>query len=150
MPNRPCFTPPPVYTSVGTSSVELLCGTFHGESLKGLNRESRHHRGLFRGCFHGHVRGVLSWAFSLPCPSFPCFFLEKGKENHQKNKDFFTPTEPLKSLEKERKTLKKTRNSSQGKKNKEFHKNKERKGRVERDIPRFLVEANLRLQQDYL
>ena len=31
---------------------------------------------------------------NLPCPSFPCFFFEKGTENHQKNKDFFTPPNP--------------------------------------------------------
>ena len=28
-----------------------------------------------------------------PCPSFPCFF-QKGKENHQKNKDFLSPPNP--------------------------------------------------------
>ena len=40
-------------------------------------------------------------------------FLEKGQENHQKKTRIFIPTEPLKSLEKKGKTLKKTRNSSQ-------------------------------------
>ena len=63
-----------------------------------------------------------------PCPSFPGFF-GKGTENHQKNQGFFIPTDPLKSLENKGKTLKKTRNSLQGKKNKEFPKNKERKDR---------------------
>ena len=65
-----------------------------------------------------------------PCPSFPCF-LEKGTENPPKKQGFFIPTEPLKSLEKKGKTLEKTRNSSQGKKNKEFQKNKARKDRAE-------------------
>ena len=44
-----------------------------------------------------------------------------------KKQGFFIPTEPLKSLGKKGKTLAKTRNSSQGTKNKEFQKNKERK-----------------------
>ena len=65
-----------------------------------------------------------------PCPSFPCFFGKKGKEDHKKTR-FIIPTEPLKSLEKKGKTLEqkqgiprrgeqKTRNSP---------KNKERKDR---------------------
>ena len=67
---------------------------------------------------------------SLPCPSFPCFFFwEKAKENHQKKQGFFIPSEPLISLEKKGKPLRKTRNSPQGK-NKEFQKNKEEKDRV--------------------
>ena len=43
--------------------------------------------------------------------------------------DFFIPAEPLKSLEKKGKTLKKQGNPHQ-QKNKEFQKNKERKDRV--------------------
>ena len=43
-------------------------------------------------------------------------FWENGKENHQKKKGFFIPTEPLKSREKRGETLKKPRNSSQGEK----------------------------------
>ena len=47
---------------------------------------------------------MVSWKY----PVLPFLvFLEKGKENHQKSQGFFIPTEPLKSLEKERKTLKK-------------------------------------------
>ena len=42
----------------------------------------------------------------------------------------FIPTEPLKSLEKKGKTVRKTRNSSQQRKNKEFQKNKDQKVRV--------------------
>ena len=65
-------------------------------------------------------RGEKIWSY--PCPSFP--FFEKGKENPPKNKDFVIPTEPP---EKEGKTPKKTRKSSQAKKNKEFPQNKKRK-----------------------
>ena len=52
---------------------------------------------------------------TLPCPSFPCFF-GKWQGKTPKKQGFFIPTEPLKSLEKKRKMLKKTRNSLQGKK----------------------------------
>ena len=52
-----------------------------------------------------------------PPPVLPSLaFLEKGKENHPKKQGFFIPSEPLKSLEKKGKPLKKTRNSPQGKK----------------------------------
>ena len=61
-------------------------------------------------------------------------FLEKGRENPPKKQGFFIPTEPLKFLEKKGKTLKITRNSSQGLKNKDFQKNKERKDRVRLQI----------------
>ena len=45
------------------------------------------------------------------------FWKKKNKENHQKSKDIFIPSEPLKSLGKKRKTLKKkTRNSLERKK----------------------------------
>ena len=44
------------------------------------------------------------------------FFLEKGRENHPKKQGFFMPTEPLKSLEKKGKTVKKTRKCPQGEK----------------------------------
>ena len=46
------------------------------------------------------------------------FFLEKGRENPPKKQGFFVPTEPLKSLEKKGKTVKK---------NKEIHAKKRRK-----------------------
>ena len=55
------------------------------------------------------VRGYGLWKKDCPCPSFPCFFLEKGRENHQKKQGFFIPTEPLKFLEKKGKTLKKNK-----------------------------------------
>ena len=55
----------------------------------------------------------------IPSQRYPVLpflvFLEKGQENHQKNKDFLSLPN-LKSLEKKGKTLKKTRNSSQGEK----------------------------------
>ena len=53
----------------------------------------------------------------------PTCFWESGTENHQKDKDFFIPAEPLKSMGKKGKKLKKTRDSWQGKK--EIQKNKE-------------------------
>ena len=57
------------------------------------------------------------------------FFWEKGKENHPKKQGFPIPTEPLKSLEKKGKTLKKNKEFLARRKNKEFPKNKERKDR---------------------
>ena len=57
-------------------------------------------------------------------------FLEKGRENPPKKQGFFIPTEPLKSLEKKGKTLKKNKEFLARRKNKEFQKNKERKDRV--------------------
>ena len=63
----------------------------------------------------------------LPCPSFPCFF-GKWPGKRPKKQGFFIPSEPLKSLEKKGKTLKKTRNSSQGEKNR--NSKKTRKDRV--------------------
>ena len=60
--------------------------------------------------------------------SFLCFFWENGRENHQKKQGLILPTEPLKSLEKKGKTLKKTRKSSQGEKTR--HSKKTRKGRI--------------------
>ena len=64
---------------------------------------------------------------TFPCPSFPCFF-GKMPGKPPKKQGFFIPTEPLKSLEKKGKTLKKTRNSSHGKKQ-GIPKKKTRKGR---------------------
>ena len=64
---------------------------------------------------------------NYPCPSFPCFF-GKTRGKPPKKQGFFIPTEPLKSLEKKGKTLKKTRNSSQGKKTRKSKK-KQRKDR---------------------
>ena len=85
----------------------------------------------------------------VPCPSFPCFFWKKARKTAKKTRIFYPYRTPkilgkegknaqkkqgiprtLKSLEKKGKTLKKTRNSSQGEKNKEFPKNKERKDSV--------------------
>ena len=54
-------------------------------------------------------------------------FLEKGRKTTKKQ-GFFIPTEPLKSLEKKRKTVKKTRKSSQGEKTRNSKKNKEGQG----------------------
>ena len=64
---------------------------------------------------------------SLPCPSFPCFF-GKRQGKPPKKQGFFIPTEPLKSLEKKGKTVKKTRKSSQGEKTR--NSKKTRKGRT--------------------
>ena len=79
----------------------------------------------FEKCRDTHA--LLLAERSIPCPSFPCFF-GKWQGKPPKEQGFFIPTEPLKSLEKKRKTLKKTRNSLQGQKNKEFQKT--RKGRT--------------------
>ena len=62
-----------------------------------------------------------------PCPSFPCFF-GKWPRQPPKNQGFLMPTEPLKSLEKKGKTLKKTRNSH--KRKKQGIPKKTRKGRT--------------------
>ena len=48
--------------------------------------------------------------------SFLSLFFGKRQGKPPKKQGFFIPTEPLKSLEKKGKTLKKTRNSSQGEK----------------------------------
>ena len=48
--------------------------------------------------------------------SFLSLFFGKNARKTSKKQGFFIPTEPLKSLEKKGKTLKKTRKSSQGKK----------------------------------
>ena len=62
------------------------------------------------------------------CPSFPCFFGGKWPEKPPTKQGFAIPTEPLKSLEKKGKTLKKTRNFSQGrKKTRNSKRNMERK-----------------------
>ena len=58
-------------------------------------------------------------------------FLEKGRENHQKDKNVY-PYRTPKIPGKEGKNGQKTRNSSQGEKNKEFPKIKERK---DREVP---------------
>ena len=57
-------------------------------------------------------------------------FVEKGRENHQKSKDFFFPTEPLKCLEKKGKTLKKNKEILASRKTRNSKKNKERKDRA--------------------
>ena len=69
-----------------------------------------------------------------PRPADSLFFFffkkkKKGQVHHQKKQGFFIPTEPLKSLEKKGKTLKKTRNSSQGQKKGIPKKQKEGQGR---------------------
>ena len=65
----------------------------------------------------GSVSSLLrnSTLETVPCPSFPCFF-GKSQGKSPKRQGFFIPTEPLKSLERKGKILKKTRNSLQGKK----------------------------------
>ena len=57
-----------------------------------------------------------SSSISLPVLPFLVFFLEKSKENHQKKQGFFIPTEPLKSLEKKGKKLKKNKEILAGQK----------------------------------
>ena len=59
------------------------------------------------------------------------FFWKNERKTTKKKKGFFIPTEPLKSLEKKGKTLKKSRNSSQGNKKRKSPKTKERKDRAE-------------------
>ena len=70
---------------------------------------------------------------SQPCPSFPCFLWEKGKENHPKNKDCLSlpnPPNPWKARE----TAQKRKEILAGKKNKEFKNYKERKDREQEKI----------------
>ena len=69
---------------------------------------------------------------TVPCPSFPFFcFLEKCKEHQQKARIFLYPAEPLKSLEKKGKTLKKQGNPCRAKKKKKQGiPKKQRKGRT--------------------
>ena len=67
---------------------------------------------------------------NAPSNPYPHYLvrLVTSRHNHQKNKDLFLPTEPLKSLEKKGKTLKRTRNSSQGKNIRNSKKTKEGQG----------------------
>ena len=60
-------------------------------------------------------------------------FLEKRQGKPPKKQGLFIPTEPLKSLEKKRKTLKKTRNSSQGKKTRNSQKTRKGRTGIRRD-----------------
>ena len=85
-------------------------------------------------CCSGFQSGGPNWSkisreidTVLPCPSFPCFF-GKWQGTPPKKQGFFIPTEPLKSLEKKGKTLKKTRNSLRGQKTR--NSKKTRKGRT--------------------
>ena len=65
---------------------------------------------------------------SPPCPSF-LVLLEKGRENHQENKDFLSPLNP-KIPGKEGKSAQKNKEILARRKNKEFQKTKERKDRA--------------------
>ena len=75
--------------------------------------------------------GLDWWAVRFPVLLFLVFWRKKGKENHQKNKDFI-PTEPLKSLEKKGQTLKKNKEfiATEKKKTRNSPKKKTRKGRT--------------------
>ena len=68
-----------------------------------------------------------------PCPSFPWFF-GKRRGKPPKKQGFFIPAEPLKSLEKKGKTLKKKKGlpCTRKKKTRNSKKNKERKDREKR------------------
>ena len=71
-----------------------------------------------------------------PVLPFLVFFFWKWKGKPPKKQGFFIPAEPLKSLEKKGKTLKKkNKEFLAGEKNKEFPKNKERKDREGPSIP---------------
>ena len=72
-------------------------------------------------------QGSLQWE-SASLSFLSLYFLEKGKENHQKTRICIT-TEPLKSLEKEGENAQKNKEFLAGGKNKEFQKKKERKDR---------------------
>ena len=75
-----------------------------------------------------------------PCPSFPWFWEKKAKENLQKKQGFVIPAEPLKSLEKNGKTLKKNKEILAGekKKNMEFQKKLGKEGQsCDLDGPAF-------------
>ena len=75
----------------------------------------------------------------IPVLPFLVFFFFAKKNNQgkspKKKQGFFIPTEPLKSLERKGKTLKKTRNSLIPKKTRNSKKNKERKD-MDRENPR--------------
>ena len=71
---------------------------------RGARQNSHSHSQRYR-CDRGALRGALECVQNPVLPFLA--FSEKGKENHQKNKDFFIPTEPPISLEKKGKTLKK-------------------------------------------
>ena len=60
---------------------------------------------------------------------YPSFLEKKGKEYHQKTKDFSSLPNPQNRRKRREKRPKKARKSSQGEKNKEIQKNKERKDR---------------------
>ena len=82
---------------------------------------------------NGTFRDKLGNApFSIyPHPDLPFLaFLGKARKNHPKKQGFFLSSEPLKSLGKKGKTLKKARKFFANEKNKEIEKSKERKIRV--------------------
>ena len=66
----------------------------------------------------GGAGGGLQY-IDISCPSFPCFFGGKGKENPPEKQGFLMPTEPLNSLGKGE-NAQKTRNPRRG--SKEFKK----------------------------
>ena len=83
--------------------------------------------------------GIARVAIAIPIHrtlSFlPLFFLGKRQGKPPKKQGFLIPTEPLKSLEKKGKTVKKTRKSSEGEKTR--NSKKTRKGRTgESPIPK--------------
>ena len=74
---------------------------------------------------------MLRESFKVVSLSFFCFFFGKWQGKPPKTKKICYPHRTPKIPGKKKgKTLKKTRNSSQGKKNKKFQKHKERKDRV--------------------
>ena len=86
--------------------------------IAGLFAQGPLNGGVSNGGFPDLDLSILFCPFfcHFPCPSFPCFFFGKRQEKPPKKQGFFIPSEPLKSVEKKGKTLKKKRNSSQGKK----------------------------------
>ena len=79
------------------------------------------------------VSGVIEGDF--PVLPFLVFFLEKGRENHQKKRIFY-PYRTPKNLGKEAKNGRKNKEILARRKNKEFQKNKERKDRVSTSLIR--------------
>ena len=118
-----------------TPCVPSFCTLFN----RGGNRRAFRLPGACGDHFHcmvepssGHIRCRILRFWKLPCPSFPCFF-RKRQGKPAKKQGIFIPTEPLKSLEKKRKTLQKYKEFLAREKHKEFKKGKERKDRVFQD-----------------
>ena len=112
--------------------VSTLVGVFVGILWCVLHRTSLNLRGHFRGHLRVHSRGHFR------ALSFLSLFFWKWKGKPPKKQGFFIPTEPLKSLEKKGKTLKKNKEFLARRKNKEFQKNKERKDRVSTFVREFV------------